>query len=227
MDGYRSGRALAIAAIVLVAIQVALDAFGALGFLALRLGSPAGLSIVTSFGTGLAAILSPLLYVTTLVVFMVWVYRAAANLAALGSMNLRFTPSSAVWSFFIPIVNIVQPHQVMSAIWIESQPAVINEHGYALRRRATPVSIWWAAIVIGTILTQVLRLDLPDLASATESSESLQSLVTLGMVESAIWSIAGSLFMYMVWRAQGRQDAQWRDLELRRAVPRPTADVLR
>jgi hypothetical protein len=38
---------------------------------------------------------------------------------------------------------------------------------------------------------------------------------------------AHALFAAVVWKITRRQEAQWRDLELRRQAPRPTADALR
>ena len=205
-----------------VAIQVVLDSLSVLGC-SLLFGSPeTGASIVTMVATGAAQLLSGALYIAALVVFMVWVYRATSNLQALGSREILCTPSSAVWGFFIPFINLVRPHQVMSQIWIESQPAVLNEHGYALPRKATPVSIWWAAIVLGSVITRVIRA-LPD----PTTIDSLHSVATLGILEGVSWSTAGVLFIYMVWNAQKRQDEQWQDLELRRSVPQPSADALR
>jgi Domain of unknown function (DUF4328) len=222
MDQYRSGRGLALAAVILVGIQLFLDAASVVGWGLLLGSTDAGSNVLTLFATGIAAVISVLLYIAALVVFMCWVYRATANLAALGSLNLRFKPSTAVWGFFIPILNIVRPHQVMSTIWIESQPAVVNEHGFALPRKATPVSVWWAAVIVGTVITRVIQAT-PD----PTTFDAIHSLATLGIVEGTAWSIAGGLFIYMVWRAQQRQDAQWQDLELRRAVPQPKADALR
>jgi len=106
----------------------------------------------------------------------------------------------------------------VAQIWRESRPAVVNEHGFVLPRKATPVSIWWGATMLGTLTSRVAR---------GLSTLELDSLACLGIVEGLAWSIAGVCFIYMVWNAQKRQEAQWQDLELRRTVPAPNADVLR
>ena len=138
-----------------------------------------------AFGTAVVfEMLHSLLFVASTVVFMTWVYRAIANLPALGSMSCRFTPSGAVWSFFIPFVNLVRGHQVMATIWQESQPPAFNEHGFYLPRKTTIVNWWWGLYLFAGVV---------------------------GIVRDV----------------QRRQDEQFRDDELRRGVPAPTADALR
>jgi uncharacterized protein DUF4328 len=221
MESYRSARGLAIAAVILVALQVALDALTGVGC-ALTMALPDGAAWLSLIATGIASILSALLYIGALVVFMCWVYRSVANLNALGSLNFM-KPSSAVWGFFIPFVNMVRPHQVMATVWSESQPAVLNEFGYALRRRTTVVTSWWALVVISTVFSRIVMRVVDEPATLA----GLRRLAAWGMVESALWTVTGVLFIFMVWLTQRRQDEQWLDLERRRSVPQPTADVLR
>lgn len=221
MAPYRSARGLCIAAVILVGLQVALDLLTAAGCVA-TLTLPDGVAWLSLIASGVASVLSGLLYVAAVVVFMCWIYRATANLDALGSPNLRLNPSSAVWAFFIPIVNMVRPHQVMALIWTDSQPATVNENGYALPRRTTLVTAWWSLVWVSMVLSRVLRfVDEPTTIAA------VRSLAGWALVECLAWTLTGLLFIFMVWRAQQRQDEQWLDLERRRAAPQPTAQALR
>ncbi len=215
MNPYRSAKPLAQAAIVLVAMQLVLDAFVAVAC-CLALADPEGGSLRLFASMGGGAMLSGGLYIAAVVVFMCWVYRSVANLGALGSYSM-FKPSSAVWAFFIPFVNMARPHTVVATIWTESQPAVVSETGYSLRQPTTVVTTWWTLVVISTIFSRLF---------ARNASDREWQLVAI-VIESALWIATGLAFIYMVRRTQQRQDAQWQDLELRRAAPRPDASLLR
>src|SRR5262249_42083359 len=52
----------------------------------------------------------------------VFAYFAACNLRALGEEQPRFTPAQACQWVLVPIVNLYMMHQVMTALWRESQP---------------------------------------------------------------------------------------------------------
>ena len=145
MEAYVSARGRSIALTVLVILQVvvlglATVAWGGVSMLDGDVVSAAG-----AFGTaGALEVLDFLLFIAATVVFLTWVHRSIANLPALGSMNCTFTPSGAVWSYFIPFVNLVRGHQVMATIWTESQPPAVNENGFYLPRKATIGHAWWA-----------------------------------------------------------------------------------
>jgi hypothetical protein len=160
-----------------------------------------------------------LLFWATLVPSMMWVHRSVRNLPALGAMSPRFSPSEAVWSFFIPFVNFVRPYQVMAMIWRESQPALVREDGVPERRKASIVKWWWgvywgqiAAVIVISRLTRGGGLELLGLRYAL-----------LYAVQIAV----GSMFLVMITATQRRQDAMWDDLERQRSVPQPTAQYLR
>ena len=166
--------------------------------------------------------LDGLLFIAATVVFLTWVYRSIANLPALGSMSCRFSPSGAVWSYFIPFVNLVRGHQVMATIWQESQPPAVNENGFYLPRSATLVHWWWGLYLFTGVAGH--RRDGP--ASVRRRGAALARRrrrcgCTLLRMATAL------LFLLMVRGAQARQDEQWHDLERRRNVPQPSADALR
>ena len=220
MQPFVSARGRATAITVLTILQLVALALSTIGYaIALgghELGGPVGLV----FG-GALDILDSALFLATLVVFMTWVYRSIANLPALGSMSCRFTPSGAVWSFFIPFVNLVRGHQVMATIWQESQPPAFNEHGYYLPRKTTIVNWWWALIILIRVASWITSRTTPI------DADEVRELVISGIVLNLMYMAAGALFLVMIRGAQARQDEQWQDLERRRNVPQPRADALR
>jgi hypothetical protein len=89
---------------------------------------------------GLIALLRTAMFIGTVIVFLLWSHRAHRNLPALGAANLRFKPRDAVIYFFIPIMNLFRPYQVMKEIWYASHPtAELPKNG----RPSIAVLGWW------------------------------------------------------------------------------------
>jgi hypothetical protein len=136
-------------------------------------------------------------------------YLAARKLPELGAARPRFSPGVSMGWFLCPIGNLFMPHQVLSALWRESQPqpSLDVRRGWDFSVRL--VTAWWALcasiMVVGT-----LRVDL----------HVVRSLELLRVA-------SGACFIAVVLGIARRQREQWLDLERRRAVPRPLASALR
>lgn len=89
-------------------------------------------------------------YILATVLFLVWIYRAHKNLSYLGATDLRFTPGWAVGWFFIPIMNLFRPYQVVSEIWKASDSEINTKDSFLWKRQPTSpiVGLWWAAFLI-------------------------------------------------------------------------------
>jgi hypothetical protein len=218
MRQYRSGRALITALTILVATRLALTTVTLLGWLVVAEGSATPELQIAAAQVGVGAdVVGLLAYLAAIVVFLVWVHRATVNLVALGSSSLRITPAGAVWGFFIPFVNLVQGHQVMATLWTESQPLPLGEH--SLRRKTTLVNWWWGLYLFMSVAAWFY----PDKIEPGEVRSAALRVCVISLTQL----VAGALFLWVVRATQKRQDEQWRDLELRAAMPAPTADVLR
>jgi hypothetical protein len=81
--------------------------------------------------------------------FLIWLYRACANLTALGVPNPRFSPGWAVGSYFVPFLGIYCPFLSMREVWNGSMTA--GNHQSTL-----VVGLWWwlwiAANALGCII---------------------------------------------------------------------------
>ena len=223
MQSYISARGRSTAITVLVLVQIVALAISTVAWLAgvAHLGGNATAAIAAFGIAGVGETVHSLLFLAATVVFMTWVYRSIANLPALGSMSCRFTPSGAVWSFFIPFVNLVRGHQVMATIWQESQPPAVSDNGFYLPRKSTLVNWWWGLYLFAGVVGLVVSNSHPFTA------EDVRSLGRTATVLNAMRVVDGILFLLMVRGAQARQDEMWLDLERRRNVPQPSADALR
>ena len=61
-------------------------------------------------------------YIATIIAFLFWIHRASKNLEPLGVEYQEFSPGWAIGWWFIPIMSLFRPYQVMKEIWAESHP---------------------------------------------------------------------------------------------------------
>ena len=91
------------------------------------------------------------------VVFLSWFHAAHKNLGTSGLERLTYTPGSAVWGFFIPILSLFRPYQVMAEV-SKGSSYLAGDSGPGSWRSAPEgplVGVWWglylAAQITGTI----------------------------------------------------------------------------
>jgi len=163
MDTYRSPKTIgyiAIAGLGFGAFFTLLDVLTWLGILiaqetvvsSMRQGSAWVLLL-----TGVGLISFPI-RIATIVVFLVWMYRANNNLRPLGASYLEFSPGWAVGWWFIPLANLVRPYQAIREIWCESDPEVTEPVLFSspsLRVAPPFMAIWWGCWLVGNILTNI------------------------------------------------------------------------
>jgi hypothetical protein len=88
--------------------------------------------------------------VVTAVVFFMWVYRANKNCRGFGAEGMKFTPVGAVTDFFIPILNLVRPHQILSEIWsVSADPVRWKQTG-----GSGLVTCWWVGLILNGFIQQ-------------------------------------------------------------------------
>lgn len=105
--------------------------------------------------------LQVLAWIVTGVLFLMWIHRAHSNLPALGAQNLRFSPGWAVGYWFIPIVNLFRPYQVVQEIWKASDPDVniADPLSWKSASASSLVDRWWSswlALFFGGIAMQIV-----------------------------------------------------------------------
>jgi hypothetical protein len=102
-------------------------------------------------GLGLIALVS---FLTSAILFLVWIHRANANARALGALGMEFTPGWCVGWWFIPIANLFKPYQAMREIYQASDPKQDNET-WAASVVPSFLGAWWATWIVGNILGQI------------------------------------------------------------------------
>jgi len=138
----------------------------------------------------LLAILEFVIYITTVVFFLMWLHRAYKNLRALNPANrLDYSPGLAAGSFFIPFANLIFPYRVVKEIWQKSWPA--DEALFSAPSPPATFPLWWTFWLLASFagnITWRVNFD-PNIA------ESTKSMVSIG--DGAL-SILAAVFAYLV-----------------------------
>jgi Domain of unknown function (DUF4328) len=88
------------------------------------------------------------------IVWLIWQYRAHANLRALGVGNLKYSPGWAVGWWLIPFANFVMPYLTMRELWKASEPEA-GSVDWAARKTAAILGLWWAGRLAIQVLFQI------------------------------------------------------------------------
>jgi hypothetical protein len=106
-------------------------------------------AIFNDLRQGIVGIFQFVVYLTSIVVFLMWFRRAYENLHKLGIDYLEYNTNMAVWSFFIPFINLYRPYKIMKEIWIESQEQLKKLVPEAnINTSIFIVGFWWALFLI-------------------------------------------------------------------------------
>lgn len=80
-----------------------------------------------------------------------WVWRAHANLRALGLPGLVHAPLVTAASWFIPLVGLIVPPLAMRELWNRS----MGEDEHQARAKVAAVNGWWACLIGGALLQTI------------------------------------------------------------------------
>ncbi len=135
-----------------------------------------------------------LLMVATAVVFLRWLHLSYRNVRALG-LSTRFTPGWAVGYWFIPLVSLFRPKQVVDELWERTDDALVGQ-------RTATIPVWWGLWLIGNAIEYVgIRMS----AGTLDAVKSRNSV----FLTAHVFQIgAGVCAYWLVGRLTERQDAQ-------------------
>jgi hypothetical protein len=135
------------------------------------------------------------LFVTTAIVFLVWIYRARRNLPVLGARGLRYSPGWAVGWFFIPLANLVLPFLVATEIWKASDSSDMDGHSWRNAPSSPLIASWWALWVISALAGWAFRVLINDPEEITAISAATWAVFVGDLV-----AIPASLLLILVVR---------------------------
>lgn len=87
------------------------------------------------------------------VVFLVWLRRGYRNLIAMGTLGLRHKPGWAVGAWFVPLMNLGRPIEIVNDTWRASDPELPAGDSSWYMLRPPRWHAWWWACFIGYTLS--------------------------------------------------------------------------
>jgi ABC-type Fe3+ transport system permease subunit len=138
--------------------------------------------------------------------FIRWLHRAYKNIPLFGAQYPRFSTATAIWSWFVPILNWWRPKQVINDVWRASDPEAPPDQGSGWQERSPPLlyGVWWFFWVV---LNLVYNADLRYYLRA-DTLEELQNSARLTLFADLLSVVGGVLALLVVRRTTARQEAR-------------------
>jgi hypothetical protein len=142
------------------------------------------------------------LFVVTDIVFLTWIHRVNRNARALGAEGMRFTPGWSVGWFFVPIMNLWRPFQVMREIWQASaQP------GNWRAVQAPPLLGWWWAMFLGRQILGQIGHRLSDSIRSVDDAVLASVITTLSDISAMALDVlafvlVGKIVANQIWQTK-------------------------
>ncbi len=136
------------------------------------------------------------------VAFSFWVHRVARNAQSFKG-PLSASPGMAVGCFFIPILNLWRPYQVISEIWRASEadgprPVLLsNAPGAPMW-----ILLWWLSWIISGFIVRFATVN----TTFQPSMESLHSTMLWILIGAVLEAVALALAVSLVWSITRRQE---------------------
>lgn len=176
--------------------------------------------------TGSLIALGAFVGIAVAVLLVVWMWRAAKDLEALGRVNPTLGAGWAIGGWFVPVGSLVLPCIVAVGLWKGSDATIPGGSADWKRAPTSPlVALWWMSWIVATVLGVARALAQPEDGLYTTAGEyftqnALQVAWLLALMA------AGVLCAFVVRRITARfeetlaaQQAAWRAAQAAAASP--------
>ena len=137
-----------------------------------------------------------LTWLGSLILFLVWFYRANANVRAMGADGLMGSPGLSVAWFFIPIAFLFMPFVVMRDTWKASG----SPRDWQGQPTDPLLGFWWAAMLVTHLAASIsLRLWVSD------DYDVLDAVYVLELISNATAIVANLLCIAVMGKIQALQ----------------------
>jgi hypothetical protein len=139
--------------------------------------------------------------------FLVWLFRAYANLPSIRSENSEYTPGWAIGWWFIPLANLIKPFQVVRNVWAESDPDVDVGGGFLSSvQSGAPafMAIWWLFWILSNISANISgRL------FDAQDAKNVEVAGYVFIISGILWCVASSLAIKVILSITERQQERF------------------
>lgn len=141
--------------------------------------------------------------IVVIVLFIRWFRRAYYNLHMASPGQASYEEGWAAGAWFVPILNLFRPFQIMREIWVGTQRAI--PHRIMDVAPVTIVGIWWALYLAMNISGNILfRLSLN-----VDSIDDLNAVSILSLIVEIVTVPAILVAVVMVKKASSFEDLLW------------------
>ena len=151
-------------------------------------------------------------WVICAIVFVVWTHRTYRNVGALGASGLRYRSGWAIGAWFVPVLAIWRPKQIVNDVWRASDrdlPPRAARADWAGRRTLLLLAAWWVLWVVGA-LGEWLTFQIGDQTLA--SARATLAIRVAGGVCLAAAAILGVRVVSTITRRQQERAERLREL---------------
>lgn len=126
---------------------------------------------------------------TFIVLFLQWFRRAYFNLHKRVN-NLSYSDGWAVGAFFVPIVNLFRPYQIMKELYVETRNFLKSPN---VELRTNVIGIWWALWISTSVTSRISYI-------ISKGNPNLNQLIDSTMFDaiSGVFGVAALISLYKV-----------------------------
>lgn len=162
--------------------------------------------------TGVLGLTAVAVYLATVVVFLIWLYRVSNNVASFGETR-QTSAGWAVGYFFIPIANLFVPYQAIKEIWKKSDPAAADSLLYSVSPPGF-FPAWWGFWIASNITSNIYF-------RMTMAQASPEALATIGILSEVLSIVAAVFAIQVIKDIDRRQEERARNLQQVFPAPPP------
>lgn len=94
-----------------------------------------------------------IIFFLTIITFLLWFRRAYYNLHQLDLKYLKYNDTWAVASWFIPVINLIHPYQIMTELWEELPEVLAKKDKNITSKSGAIVTIWWILYIVSFVVS--------------------------------------------------------------------------
>jgi hypothetical protein len=122
----------------------------------------------------IVVVVNLIIFILAIIFFILWFRRAYYNLHELPWHNARYTEGWAAGSWFVPVINLWWPYQIMVDIWRGTQNTLRERLGEP--QPVTIIGWWWALRLTSSFFSQIA-------ARVTGDANGIDELITATKLE--------------------------------------------
>jgi hypothetical protein len=120
------------------------------------------------------SVIQLIILILSMIFFIMWFRRAYFNLQQLQWNYARYSEGWAAGGWFIPVINLFYPYQIMVDIWRGTQNAIKERFGEP--QSTALVGLWWATYLINNFFAYISSF-------VTRESDSIEGLMSATIME--------------------------------------------